>query len=243
MRKVGFAALEDRQEKQLKYSTIGSEIQLLASEELNDKIEQLRRQLLEFARVHKHQICANRTFQTKFARICGRLGVDPLTHILTADNKSSWYNILDSHSSDYHSWLAVRIVEICRATREDNGGILALSQLQSLLKADESYGVSLEDVAKSLKLLEVLGPGLTIETLPNGSQFIRSIPEELKSDQADVLAACEALGYVDVRLLSDNFKWPSERIVDTLRKMVESGLLWIDTQSEEPTYWHLAAIL
>ena len=172
--------------------------------------------------------------------MCAAIGVDPLAS--SSDRKGSfWAELLGGSVNDFYFELAVRVVEICRRTRDENGGLIAVSEVrQKIMQQDEKVGgandVSEDDVVRAVKALSPLGPGFSIVEIGK-RQWIRSVPKELNTDQSTVLEAIEILGYVTHSMLRVNLGWDHARVQTVLDDLVSDSLVWIDTQAEETEYW------
>lgn len=240
MRRVGLAAFEASDEH---YERVGEEFSAANTDIVNSQISRLQEHLSHFAHEHGHQIRTQPQFRTEFAQMCASIGVDLLSYSSSNGTGSMWSRIMGKDVNDFYFGLAVRIIEKCRASRDKNGGVITLAQLRSLLSDnDESASPTEDDIVRAVKSLEALGPGMDITRLPNNVLVIRSVPVEFSSDHGDVLMACEALGYVTVSMLSDNFNWTVDRAQWTLDEMVTAGLLWIDGQATPIHYWSPAGI-
>lgn len=87
-------------------------------------------------------IRSNPAFRTEFARMCTAIGVDPLA---SSTNKkgSFWAEMLGTSVNDFYFELAVRVVEVCRRTREENGGLIAVGEVKERIsKQAEMVGGS-----------------------------------------------------------------------------------------------------
>ena len=74
--------------------------------------------------------------------MCTAIGVDPLA---SSTNKkgSFWAEMLGTSVNDFYFELAVRVVEVCRRTREENGGLIAIGEVKERIsKQDEMVGGS-----------------------------------------------------------------------------------------------------
>jgi ESCRT-II complex subunit VPS22 len=237
MKKVGLAAFEDTKSA---YQDLSSTILQKQVEELNTQLSVFQSALNYFAVEHAAEIRTNPEFRSHFARMCTAIGVDPLASSSNKKGGSLWASLLGKDVSDFYFELAVRIVEICRLTRNVNGGIIPVSEVKSRL-ADKSQlrpiEVSYDDIIQAVKSLKVLGSGFEIVVLSGNKAMIRSVPSELSNDQASIFEASQALGFVTVSMLRDNFGWTTMRCSTVLNEMIKSGLLWIDTQGDEPEYW------
>ena len=84
-----------------------------------------------FALEHRAAIRSDPDFRAQFHAMCAHIGVDPL-----ASNKSAVNKFLDfsdwSFASFYYE-LGVSVVEVCRALRPQNGGLIELRELTRLV--------------------------------------------------------------------------------------------------------------
>ena len=67
--------------------------------------------------------------------------------------------------------------------------------------------------------------------------MIRSIPKELNTDQATVLEAIQALGFVTVSMLEDNLSWENARAETVIEDLLADSLVWVDAKAPEKEYW------
>lgn len=182
--------------------------------------------------------------------MCNAIGVDPLVisggsmkKPVEHDSKS-WSQMLSGASAgsvnDFYYELAVRVVEVCRATRAENGGMMAVTEIAQRAQKGRGIGggmeVSEDDVLRAVKSLEPLASGFKVLRL-GSKQMVRSVPTELNTDQAIVLEAVQVLGYVTVSMLQINLRWGRARAVAVVDDLVAGSLVWVDTQGEEVEFW------
>lgn len=236
MKKVGLAAFED---KTAAFSSLSTDILQKDAEQLSTQLSVFQSALSYFAVEHAKEIRTNATFRSEFAKMCTAIGVDPLASSSSNKKGSLWASILGNDVNDFYFELAIRVIELCRLTRDENGGLISVSEVQTRL-ADKSQvnpvQVTVDDIERSVKSLTVLGNGFELVQLSNKS-MIRSVPSELSTDQASILGACEILGYVTVSMLQDNLGWSAARSSAVLNDMVVAGLVWIDSEGTETEYW------
>lgn len=91
------------------------------------QVSAFKSKLEQFAVKHKKEIQSDPAFRAKFHAMCATIGVDPLT-----SKKGVWSDLLGV--GDFYYELAVRIIEICVATRPINGGIMSLRELLPVLQ-------------------------------------------------------------------------------------------------------------
>ncbi|CCE66210.1 hypothetical protein TPHA_0P00520 [Tetrapisispora phaffii CBS 4417] len=226
MKRFGLAALGDQQDQ--RYSDVSNDILKRQSVELDEQLSIFRDRLIKFAKKHNKEIKENSEFRSKFMRMCSSIGIDPLSLF---DKDRHIFN-----AEDFYYEICVKIIEICRQTRDMNGGITSLDELENgyfaNLKLDRT------DLEKSIEMLKSLDGG--IETFQiKGRKFLRSIPNELTSDQTKILEVCSVLGYASISLLKANLDWKRVRSKAVLDEMVSNGLLWVDNQNngKEVLFW------
>lgn len=172
--------------------------------------------------------------------MCAAIGVDPLAS--SSDRKGSfWAELLGGSVNDFYFELAVRVVEVCRQTKGENGGLVAVAEVRGRIRQqDEKVGgasdVSEDDIVRAVKALGPLGPGFALVEIGK-RQYIRSVPKELNTDQSTVLEAMEVLGFVTHSMLRVNLGWDRIRVQTVLDDLVSDSLVWIDLQAEETEYW------
>jgi ESCRT-II complex subunit VPS22 len=179
--------------------------------------------------------------------MCNAIGVDPLASSHRKDGASRgaggsvWAQMLGGSVNDFYFGLAVRVVEVCRATRAENGGMMALAEVQRRVQKGRGdlggeIEVSEDDIRRAVKSLEPLGSGFTIMSL-GSTTMIRSVPKELNTDQSTVLEVIQVLGFVTVSMLQVNLNWDKARAVAVIDDLVAESLVWIDSQCLEAEYW------
>ncbi|GAB7339110.1 hypothetical protein MBLNU457_5784t1 [Dothideomycetes sp. NU457] len=153
---------------------------------------------------------------------------------------SFWAQMLGGSVNDFYFELAVRVVEVCRETRSENGGMISVAEVQKRVEKGRGIGggmeVSHDDIVRAVKSLDPLGSGITVMNL-GSKQMIRSVPKELNTDQSTVLEALQVLGYVSVSMLQDNLQWERPRAGAVIDDLLSDSLVWIDSQAPEREYW------
>jgi len=198
--------------------------------------------------------------------MCNAIGVDPLVSSNTNNKKSGlatastsfWTQMLGSSVNDFYFELAVRVVEVCKETRAENGGMMTVDEIVKRVQKGRGIGGGMEvseyvetrlsgslriliengrdDVLRAVKSLEPLASGYAIMKL-GSKQMIRSVPKELNVDQTTILEVIQVLGYITVSMLQINLKWARPRAVAVIEDLVADSLVWVDRQAEEIEYW------
>lgn len=245
------------------YASRGTSIRAAHDESLETQLSVFQQLLHQFSITHGKEIRSDPTFRAEFARMCNAIGVDPLasSHKSKDGGKSGnvWAQIMGGSVNDFYFELAVRVVEVCRETRAENGGMIAAAEVKSRVQKGGGVGGGMEvseyafllvllrqgslvnscssdDIRRAVKSLEPLGSGFKIIDL-GANQMIRSVPKELNTDQSTVLEVVQVLGYVTVSVLRDNLGWEKARAAAVIEDLVADSLVWVDLQAEETEYW------
>ncbi|KAK9315042.1 EAP30/Vps36 family-domain-containing protein [Lipomyces starkeyi] len=236
-RGVGLAAFDNHQRTAQQYSDLGSTILQTHISELTDQLLTFQAALKKFAQSHADEIRSDPVFRSEFVKMCSAIGVDPLASSSANKKGSFWAELLGSDVNDFFFELAVRIIEICRRTRDVNGGLMLVEDVKGRINSVPGRPpVSQEDIVRAVNTLAPLGHGFGIVRLAN-KDFIRSVPQELSRDQAVAIEATQALGYISVPILRDNLAWETARCIAVLDDLVASGLVWVDEQARPKEYW------
>lgn len=265
-RTPGLSAFSRNTITSAQYASHGSQLRSSHQSSLQTQLSVFQSLLHQFSVSHAKDIRSNPTFRAEFARMCNAIGVDPL---VSSHSKkpghgggigSLWAQMLGSSVNDFYFELAVRVVEVCRDTRAENGGMIAVGEIANRVRKGKGIGGSMEvseyvqlynkftwlcsikahrcsdDVLRAVESLKPLGSGFTVKAL-GSKQVVRSVPKELNRDQSKVLEAAQVVGYATVSMLQLNLKWSRARAVAVLDDLVADSLLWVDLQAIETEYW------
>lgn len=269
-RGVGLSAFSHASISADQYARHGAQLRSSHADALANQLSVFQAALHNFSLTHAKDIRSNPTFRAEFARMCNAIGVDPLAGsnlkgVKGGEKGSVWAKMLGSSVNDFYFELAVRVVEVCRITRQENGGMIALSELRKLVEKGRTVGGGMEvttyvkvasipgemlftdqvtssdDIEQALKSLKPLQGGFDIISL-GSNKFIRSVPKELNPDQSVVLEVIQVLGYVTVSMLRANLGWEKVRARSVMDDLVSDSLVWVDAQAEETEFWSPAGL-
>ena len=186
-----------------RYSKKAEELKSVSVASAVETVKKLETKLTEFAKKHKKEIQTDPAFRKRFLEMCAPIGVDPL-----ASEKGFWGSVLGI--GDFYYELAVKVSEICMASRSRNGGIISVSEVRSILlkrgtkfhfsssstssagkakgkgksKGESKY--SEEDIIIAVGKLSKLGSGFRTVKVAD-SVMIVSVPTELNTDHTEVM--------------------------------------------------------
>ncbi|KAI9820248.1 MAG: hypothetical protein M1827_005870 [Pycnora praestabilis] len=237
---VGLGAFSNRNLTASQYASHGSTLRSEHLSSLQTQLSVFQSLLHQFSLTHAKDIKSNPTFRAEFARMCNAIGVDPLASSNGKKEGSFWAQMLGGSVNDFYFELAVRVVEVCRDTRAENGGLIRVGEIRERVTKGRGIGggmeVSNDDILRAVKSLDPLGSGFADVTIGT-QQMIRSVPKELNKDQSAVLEAIQLLGYVTVSMLQINYRWDRARAKTVIDDLLGDSLLWVDAQAEEKEYW------
>ncbi|KAJ5480863.1 hypothetical protein N7539_006757 [Penicillium diatomitis] len=269
-RGVGLGTFANRTQASQSFATHGANLRSTHLASLQTQLSVFQSLLHTFALEHSSTIKSNPTFRAEFARMCNTIGVDPLAASNVkgkngrrgvGEGGSFWTQIMGGDMNDFYFEVAVRVVELCRDTRDENGGLIGVEECQKRVRKGKAIGSGLEvseyallgwkrncnhqvhtdtfrrdDILRAVKSLEPLGSGFSIVHV-GSKKYIRSIPKELNTDQATVLEVIQVLGYVSVSMLKLNLNWEKARAQTVIDDLLADGLVWLDAQGPENEYW------
>lgn len=151
---VGLSAFSRNTLRSDQYAAHGASLRSAHAEALANQLSVFQAALHNFSLSHGKEIRSNPTFRAEFARMCNAIGVDPLASSYHKDGAaaasksaaggSMWAQILGGSVNDFYFELAVRVVEVCRETRGENGGIIAVSDVCRRVAKGRGVGGGME---------------------------------------------------------------------------------------------------
>ena len=242
-RGVGLAAFDRQEQSKRSFAALSSELSRAQIDDLHSQLAHFRTALGHFATTHRESIKNDPTFRHAFQQMCASIGVDPLA----GPRKGGWWAELLG-LGDWQYELGVQVVDVCVSTREQNGGLIAMSELLRLvskLRGVRGGKITEEDVVRSIKTLHLLGTGYQVVEV-DGRKMVRSIVKSLDEDQTAILIiAQEGGGRVVEDQLIRRKGWTRDRARAALENMLlRDGLCWLDEQDERSgrSYWVFSAM-
>lgn len=155
-RGVGLSAFDRHTITQAQYASHGTTLRTQHVQSLQTQLSVFQSLLHQFSITHAKDIRSNPTFRAEFARMCNAIGVDPLASSnrkgggggggggSKGGSSSFWAQMLGGSVNDFYFELAVRVVEVCRATRAENGGMIALNEVRQRVQKGRGFGGGME---------------------------------------------------------------------------------------------------
>jgi len=221
-----------------------------------ETVKKLEVKLSDFAKKHKKEIQEDPAFRKKFLEMCAPIGVDPLS-----SKKGFWDGVLGI--GEFYYELAVKVAEVCMASRSRNGGIMSIAEVQSILmkrgtkfcfsdsqKKGSKY--SKDDIVTAIGKLSKLGSGFRTVKIGN-SMMVISVPTELDNDHMEVIKIAQdiaergtswfttsqqrAIGEVTMDDVVKATGWDHERSKRALDLLLSEGMAWLDMYDGIEHYW------
>lgn len=250
-RTPGLSSLTSSRLQTHHYTAHGAALRNRHAETLQTQLTVFQSLVHNFALTHAKDIRANPEFRAEFARMCSALNIDFLASSYHKDTKgeggSVWAQLLGGSVNDFYFNLGVLIVEECRATRSENGGLISVHDLRARISRGRqgSIGGQMavldDDIKRAVDSLAPLGSCFTTMKIGH-RELIRSVPKELNTDQSTVLEAIQLLGHVTISMLQLNLGWERPRAHAVIDDLMADSLVWLDSQADEKEYWSPAFI-
>jgi ESCRT-II complex subunit VPS22 len=216
------------------------EMKAISLQSAIDTIEKLEVKLTDFAKRHQDEIQNDPVFRHRFLQMCAPLGVDPL-----ASKKTVLGKLLGM--GDFYHELAVKIAEVCLASKSSNGGIMSVLEIQNVLKhrrtklgmaqQQTTASVSVSDMQVAIQKLGKLGGGFrTIQV--GSSTMVVSVPTELDNDHMQIMTAAQEHGEgVTIDIVMESTGWNRQRAERAIELLLQEGMAWLDEYKGVSYYW------
>lgn len=206
-------------------------------EQMIDNVKTIKKQLRKFESKYSKQIRENKEYYEKLAGLREELGLP--TEIGKFDWKEAPTLKDRLTGGGFYDILANEILELGQELSEENGGIMAVSELWTELnKRRPGKMVSIDDLYRALSKLidaKLIPP---FKVLDSGVKIIEFTPIEFSVDHDVILNIASRTGYVTKEELLLRTGWPEERIQRCLTFFEEQGIARVDRSYAEGTkYW------
>ena len=227
-RGLGAAAIVKRRERDARMGELGEQIQEDRAVKARELLSKFKEKLSEFAVKYRSRIQHDPALREQFVDMCESVGVDPFQ-----SSKSLWNDIFEGVGT-YYTDLAIQILTISLMNRETFGALLPMSECLVAIQGDS---VSVKDILRAIKALEVFGSG-AVRTVKIGSELcISSMPEEADSDPRSLLAMFTKVEGLTADDLVSRLGWSMERVIHSVQTLVKEGIVWIDQSGGVRRYW------
>ena len=166
-RGVGLGAFANRTQATQSYATHGANLRSTHLSSLQTQLSVFQSLLHSFALEHSSTIRSDPAFRAEFARMCNAIGVDPLaaSNVKGKNSRrglgeggSFWTQIMGGDMNDFYFEVAVRVVELCRETRSENGGLIGVEECRKRVGKGRAIGSGLEVTEYAFLTISDNGP-------------------------------------------------------------------------------------
>jgi regulator of replication initiation timing len=209
---MGLRRIEEKITQEAALKVKGSQLALRSLEDMSKKIRELHKELQQLEAKYTSDIKKNPNLAQEVMKLRSELGLPLAIGIYEVGSKPSLKSRLQG-KDEYENYLALRILEIGKKTKNRTGGILSVSELILQIN-DESKGivVSINDVTNSLKLLSSNGLVHQIRVLA-GMKIVEFMDPQLTDDHQIILEiAAEDHGQISLTTLVQKTAWTMERV-------------------------------
>jgi regulator of replication initiation timing len=222
---MGLRRIEEKITKEAALKVKGSQLALKNLEEMSKQVQELHKELQRLESSYKSDIKKNPDLAQKVMKLRGDLGLPLAIGIFDVGDKPSIKARLQG-KDEYLNFLALRILEAGKQSRNRSGGILSVSDLILKLN-DENKGivVSISDVNDALKLLVSNGLIHQVRKLV-GMKIIEFIDPQLTQDNQTILEiAAQVNGQISLTELVQKTSWSIERVDRGLNALIEKKIV------------------
>ena len=144
-RGVGLSAFQQRSHLSSSYATRGAALRRVHLDALTAQLEAFQALLRSTARENRATIDRDPAFRAEFARMCSAVGLDPLAIAAESDESDRSRKTVEAGSfgestaaprrrdAQFDMLVGVRVVEVCRERRDENGGLLGVKECRDLI--------------------------------------------------------------------------------------------------------------
>ncbi|MES1921558.1 ESCRT-II subunit protein snf8, partial [Bonamia ostreae] len=196
----GISSLKNRQRQKEAYKKTGLDLSKEQTKHLKEGIKKFEKNLTDFALKYKSKINKNPVFRHQFQEMCNKIGIDPLISNRSLIGKLTGLG-------NFYVELAVKIINICLKTRNENGGIILIS---SLLKKIGN-NINETDIKKAIEKISKFDKSFRIEKFAGG-EFLISVPFEINNDFGQILNSLKSKNGVNFQFLNKDLNWDKNRL-------------------------------
>ena len=221
---MGLRRIEEKITQEAALKVKGSKLALQSLEDMSKKIRELHKELKHLESKYTADIKKNPDLAQEVMRLREELGLPLAIGIYEVGQKPSLKSRLKG-KDEYVNFLAVRILEIGKQTKQRTGGIISVSELILQLN-DESKGivVSIIDITKALELLTSNGLIHQIRQLA-GMKIVEFMDPQLTNEHQKILEiAAEEHGQISLTALIQRTSWSMERVDRSLNELIKKKI-------------------
>ena len=149
----GLSAFQNHSSLASSYAMHGNALKATNMEALKTQLSVFQALAHNFALTHAEKIKQDPALRSEFHRLCTSIGVDPAAADNAALSKKGtvgggFFSMMAGRDDkEFVARVALRVVQVCRASREENGGLLGLEECRQRVAKGKGVGGAM-DVAR-----------------------------------------------------------------------------------------------
>jgi ESCRT-II complex subunit VPS22 len=227
------------------------ELKEAKTETMKVALDKLKDELIDFTRNNQKKILQDPLFRLDFHCLCAQCNIDPIS---SGKNVFSCFGV-----GKFYYELSIQVVDICYSTRNQNGGIIPMTELQRLLENMRQHKdkITVNDIMRAITKIKILNSGYSVFKVGN-QIVVKSVPTAFNEDNKLLIELAQIMnGHFGKSDIIKRYLWDEDRITRALDNMLKEGYIYfsyiffffffliyvgvimIDTQSEnkETQYW------
>ncbi len=234
---MGLRNIEEKLKREQSIRDKGADLALKELESMIDSIKNLNEQLKIIEKKYGNELRSNPALIEKFTAIRSELGLPTELGIFEKKEKPGLIDKLTS--GGFYDQLAIQILDIGKKSIKETGGVMSFSEL--IKRVQELYKghiISINDIQKSLQILEKNNLLAKIEILDSGFKIIHFITQEISPDMNELLKlANKHNGKLSRERIILETGWTLDRITRIMDYLEEKQIAVKEESLEGITYY------
>lgn len=234
---MGLRNIEEKMKKESAIRDKGADLALKEMESMITSIKSLNEQLKKIEKKYGNELRSNPALLEKVASIRSELGLPVELGIFEKKDKPGLLDKLTG--GGFYDQLALQILDIGKKSLKDTGGVMSFAELiKRVQELYKGHVVSINDIQKSLQILEKNNLLAKIEVLDSGFKIIHFVTQELSPDMNDILKlANKHSGQLSREQIILETGWTLDRLNRVMDYLEEKQITIKDESFEGITYY------
>jgi len=230
---LGLREIEEKIRVKAAYKKKSVELMLEELGTLLESMKELKKRVKAFEKKWGKDIKEDREFYEKMAEIREELGLPEEVGVFKWKEKPGSLEKLTGKGSFYDQ-LGIEILEMTKELKEENGGLMALSEVVlETNKRRPGMVIAPGYIVKAVEKLEneKLIPG--IKKLKSGAEIVEFFSVSMTTDGMEILSVAAKKGWTTLEEVILKTEWNRERAKRALEGLKDAGIARIDKSYSE----------